>query len=412
MKKAIKAVCVLLTGICTFILTVCAEINSKLPDEYTVYENETFSITDYNTLSFENKQGEDFCFNTNHGTNSLNGKLMLMNIIPVKDINLHTQEKKYVIPCGNIFGIKFYTKGAVVIKCSDIPIGTKNINPGLSCGLKEGDNITKINGQDILSCNDVTNAVQKSGGEPISLTYTRDGNTENTIITPVKTDEDNEYRIGLWIRDSCAGLGTMTFYDPDTGYFASLGHGICDSDTASLLPLDKAVITKAEISSITKGADGITGSINGYFANDTSMGYALINNDTGLYGVLNSPAQMFEPVEIANIQDVKKGHAQILCTLDDEGAKYYDIEITHVDYDETNKTKNLQITATDKRLLAKTGGIIQGMSGSPILQNGKLIGAVTHVLVTNSSKGYGIFAQNMYSEMENCSMEGNLITVL
>ena len=121
---------------------------------------------------------------------------------------------------------------------------------------------------------------------------------------------------------------------------------------------------------------------------------------------------MFDPVEIANIQDVKKGHAQILCTLDDDGAKYYDIEITHVDYDETNKTKNLQITATDKRLLAKTGGIIQGMSGSPILQNGKLIGAVTHVLVTNSSKGYGIFAQNMYTEMENCSMEESFITVL
>ena len=412
MKKAIKAVCVLLTGICTFIFTMCAEINNRLPDNFTVYENDSFSITNYHSLSFDNNCEKDLCFNRNYGANSVNGKLMLMNIIPVKDINLHTQKKKYVIPCGNIFGIKFYTKGAVIINCSDIQCGSKSINPGSNCGLREGDTIIKINGEDVLSCKDVTTAVQQSEGNPISLTFTRDGNTENTVITPVQTTDDNEYRIGLWIRDSCAGLGTMTFYDPDSGCFASLGHGICDNDTASLLPLDKAVITNAKISSITKGSDGITGSINGYFADDTSLGYALINDDTGLYGVLNSPAQMFDPVEIANIQDVKKGHAQILCTLDDDGAKYYDIEITHVDYDETNKTKNLQITATDKRLLAKTGGIIQGMSGSPILQNGKLIGAVTHVLVTNSSKGYGIFAQNMYTEMENCSMEESFITVL
>ena len=176
--------------------------------------------------------------------------------------------------------------------------------------------------------------------------------------------------------------------------------------------LDKAIITDAKINSITKGTDGVTGSINGYFADDLSLGYALGNTETGLYGKLCTFPEWRQPVEIANVQEVKKGPAQILCTIDNEGPKYYDIEITRVDYDENNKTKNLQITAADDRLLAKTGGIIQGMSGSPILQNGKLIGAVTHVLVTNSSKGYGIFARNMYSEMENCLISGNIITDL
>lgn len=407
MKKAIKAVCVILSVFCTGLLTLCAQLDSKLPDEYTVYENEKFSFSDFNTLSFNNQSKKEIKVNGELRSDFISGKLMLLNIIPIKDVNLHISEKKYVVPCGNIFGIKFYTKGAVIIKCADVTSESKTVNPGADCGLTSGDTILSINGSEITCCKDVTAAVQQSGGQPMSITYSREGHLSDTVIKPVATGTDGDYKLGLWIRDSCAGLGTMTFYEPKTGKFASLGHGICDSDTGSLLPLDNAVITNAEISSITKGTDGITGSINGYFADDSALGYALRNNETGLYGILDSPLDFGEPVEIANIQDVKKGPAQILCTLDGDGAKLYDIEITHVDYDENNKTKNLQITATDKRLLEKTGGIVQGMSGSPILQNGKLVGAVTHVLVTNSSKGYGIFAQSMYSELENCPKQAN-----
>ena len=410
MKKAIKAICVFLTLVCTFIFLFCIEMGSRFPDEYIIEQQEKTAVSNSRILSLR-KTGTDKMYSRSIGSDPTSGQLMLMNIIPVKDVNLHVREKKYVIPCGNIFGIKFYSKGAVIIKCADILHDSKTVNPGKDCGLREGDTIIKINKRDISCCEDVETAVCLSKGDPISLTYDRQGTICETTIIPVKTS-GNEYKIGLWIRDSCAGLGTMTFYDPDTGYFASLGHGICDTDTGKLMILDKAIITDAKINSITKGTDGVTGSINGYFADDLSLGYALENTETGLYGKLCTCPEWRQPVEIANVQEVKKGPAQILCTIDNEGPKYYDIEITRVDYDENNKTKNLQITAADDRLLAKTGGIIQGMSGSPILQNGKLIGAVTHVLVTNSSKGYGIFARNMYSEMENCLISGNIITDL
>ncbi len=323
---------------------------------------------------------------------------MLLDIIPIKEVNVRTVEKKFVVPCGNLFGIKFHTKGVTVINCNDIMVGLSSYNPGEECGLMPGDNILSVNGEEIESCDDIQNIILNSGGSPLRVEFERQGEYYHTDMTPVRSK--GEYKAGLWIKDSCAGLGTMTFYDPETNYFASLGHGICDSDTGELLLLDRAEITGAEISSITRGTNGIPGSINAFFSGSESTGQALLNNQTGLYGILKDPVSDFEPVEIANIQDIRKGPAEILCTLDENGPQYYSIEITHVDYDEKNKTKNLQIIATDERLLNKTGGIIQGMSGSPILQNGKLIGAVTHVLVTNSAKGYGIFAQNMYDEID------------
>ena len=332
------------------------------------------------------------------GEISKSKNLMLMNIIPIKEVNVRTVPKRFVVPCGTLFGIKFHTKGISVINCNNIELGFKTVNPGEECGLRSGDTILKINGRDMTSCTDMQNEIAASGGESLNMECERQGEIFHANITPIESD--GEYRVGLWIRDSCAGLGTMTFYDPETNKFAALGHGICDSDTGELLPLDSAEITQAKISTITKGTNGSPGSINGYFASDEASGNALINNETGLYGFLNNPISYFEPIEIANIQDVQKGAAQILCTLDDGEPKYYSIEITGVNYDEKNKTKNLQIVATDNRLLEKTGGIVQGMSGSPILQNGKLVGAVTHVLITNSAKGYGIFAQNMFDEIE------------
>lgn len=328
-------------------------------------------------------------------------ELMLLNIIPIKEVNVHNTEKKYVVPCGNLFGIKFYTKGVVVIKCSDIILNDKTENPGSSGGLAPGDTIIRINNKEVVCCNDIKEVVSESKGNSLEVAFERQGKEYITRLTPVSTDSDGDFHLGLWIRDSCAGLGTMTFYEPDSKRFASLGHGICDSDTGKVLPLDSALITEAKVASITKGSQAVTGSINGYFAGgDKTLGVALRNCETGLYGTLTDTPCQAQPIEIANVQEITKGPAQIICTLDNGEPQYYNIEITRIDYDINNKTKNLQIIATDKRLLEKTGGIVQGMSGSPILQNGKLIGAVTHVLITNSAKGYGIFAQNMFNDME------------
>lgn len=400
MRKVVKGLSVILAVVCTGILGLCIQYDRCLPDEYVVNTNEQLILNDFNTISYNNQSKKEIKVNGSVSGEASSGQLMLLNIVPIKDVTVTAAEKKYAVPCGNIFGIKFHTKGVVVIKCDDITVNGKTYNPGRESGLKAGDIIMTINGTEICDCKDMQNAIYSSGGEQLSIEYCRQGQLYSTNINPIETNSNGNYKVGVWIKDSCAGLGTMTFYIPDTNYFASLGHGICDGDTGELLPLDSAEITKAEIGSITKGTDGLPGSINGYFEDNSTLGQAIVNNETGLYGVLSTSIGECEPVEIANIQEVKKGSAQILCTLDNGEAEYYSIDITHVNYDEANKTKNLQITVTDERLLEKTGGIVQGMSGSPILQNGKLIGAVTHVLVTNSAKGYGIFAQNMYEEIE------------
>ena len=394
----IKCISVILAVVCCGIFGVCEKYVKSFPDDITVYGNENISYNHSITISSNNQSIKEIKANADIGEISQVKNLTLFNIIPIKEVNVHTVEKRFVVPCDNLFGIKFYTKGISVINCNNIELGFKTVNPGAECGLRSGDTILKINGKDMTSCEDMQSEITSSGGGSLNIECERQGEIFHTVITPVQSD--GEYRVGLWIRDSCAGLGTMTFYDPETNKFAALGHGICDSDTGELLPLDSAEITQAKISTITKGTNGSPGIINGYFASDETSGRALLNNETGLYGILDNPTSYFEPIEIANIQDIRKGEAQILCTLDDGEPKYYSIEITGVNYDEKNKTKNLQIVATDNRLLEKKGGIAQGMSGSPILQNGKLVGAVTHVLITNSAKGYGIFAQNMFDEID------------
>ena len=397
MKRAVKGSAAVLAVICACIFGVCSKLGKALPDELTAYKDENISFTNFNTISYKNQSkkgsGADL---TSDGL--YRGNIELFNIIPVKSVTVRQTEKKYVVPCGTLFGIKFYAKGVAVIECCSVGADGSSVNPGKDCGLEPGDTILAIDGIEPECCGDVESITEKSGGCALRLLCRRDGHDFETEITPAQVG--GSYRLGLWIRDSAAGLGTMTFFDPESGTFASLGHGICDDSTGGLLEIDRAELTRVEIAGITKGADGFPGSINGYFADEPPLGAATVNSDCGLYGELSYPIINAEPVEVATIQEIHRGKAQILCTLDGGEPKLYDIEITKVDYDEKNKTKNLQIIATDEELISKTGGIIQGMSGSPILQNGKLAGAVTHVLITNSVKGYGIFAQNMFDEME------------
>ncbi len=383
MKKTIKGISLILALVCWI------AFDKILPDDISIYN----SIT----AAQHNKSKKEIKIYSDNITEAFEKNFTLLNIIPTKEINPHDQSKKFVIPCGTLFGIKFHTKGVTVISCCDISYNGKIINPGEKCGLKAGDSILSVNNQPIADCGELQRLISQSSGSELRILFDRQGKKLERILSPVQIN--GEYKVGLWVRDSCAGLGTMTFYDPNSNYFAALGHGICDSDTGEIMPLGSADITSAQIGSITKGTNGIPGSINGYFDGGNAIGHAVVNNELGLYGLLYGEVPNFEPVEIANIKDVQKGKAQILCSLDGGSPKYYNIEITNVNYDPQNKTKNLQITASDTELLEKTGGIVQGMSGSPILQNGKLVGAVTHVFMTNPTKGYGIFAQNMYDEI-------------
>ena len=225
------------------------------------------------------------------------------------------------------------------------------------------------------------------------------------ILTPVYSETEGKYRCGLWLRDSTAGIGTLTYADPLNGMFATLGHAICDSETKSVLPVGEGDILSAEISGITKGDKGITGQIKGNFGNEI-LGSLLENNEFGVYGTFSDKDIMYgELVPVASQTEIKAGNAQILCNADGNGIESYDIEIEKITYSQSKTSRSMVIEITDEDLIGKTGGIVQGMSGSPIIQDGMLVGAVTHVFLNDPTRGYAIFAETMLSESDRIFSE-------
>lgn len=320
-----------------------------------------------------------------------NAKIMLFDSIPVKDVNVNVTQRKNVILGGMPFGMRIYTDGLIVSNTSNIG----NKNPSSDAGIKSGDIILSVDGEKIDTNEQLLNAVEKSKGNPLTIKATHDNKEYLTTITPVFDENSKKYRIGLMVRDSCAGIGTMTFFDKENHIFAGLGHGICDTSSGSLMPLEKGDIVNAEINFVNKSICGSPGSLSGTFTNSTPVGTITANSELGIYGTLNENAVIPEnSIPVSFTQEVKRGKAQILTTIDSEKPKFYDINIEDVSYN-NNSNKNMVIKITDKELLAKTGGIVQGMSGSPIIQNNRLVGAVTHVFVNDTSRGYGIFAENM-----------------
>ena len=222
-------------------------------------------------------------------------------------------------------------------------------------------------------------------------------------MVPVKT-EDNEYKLGLWVRDAAAGVGTATFYEPSTGMFASLGHGITDVDTGDLITIANGELVTTKLVSITKGEKGKPGEIRGSIEGCSKIGEVYKNTSFGIFGKLTNQSYLnikSEEMEVATRAEIKIGKAEIICELEEGKRKTYEIEIEKIYTGNNQDNKSMQIKITDKELLEKTGGIIQGMSGSPIIQNGKFVGAVTHVLVNNPTTGYGVFADLMLKEMTN-----------
>ncbi len=331
-------------------------------------------------------------------------KLMLCHAIPLKTVQINVVDDSCVVLCGMPFGIKMFTNGVIVVGLADVKTNAGDFNPASEAGLKAGDVILSINGKTAGSNTDVEKAVESSNGRPVAMTVTRDGQRFCASVQPVRSESDGLYKVGLWVRDSTAGIGTLTFYDPSGNCFAGLGHGICDSDTGQLMPLLNGDIVPVTISGVTKGIKGTPGELRGYFTDDAAIGALCANVQTGVYGPMKSPVQG-KAVKIAMKQDVRTGSAQVCTTIDGCSPKYYAIEIEKIDFRDGVESKNLVIHVTDPQLLAKTGGIVQGMSGSPILQNGRLVGAVTHVFVNDPTRGYGIFAENMLTESRAVSAE-------
>lgn len=316
--------------------------------------------------------------------------LVLLLTIGTITVNAE-QSSKQVILGGTPFGLKIFTNGVIVIE-----VNTDN-SPANDAGIKVNDLITKADDEEITSNEQLKSIIESSGGEEITLTIIRNENEIVKNIIPQK-DENQNYVLGMWIRDSTAGIGTVTYFDPSNNTFGALGHGICDKDTGMLMPLRDGEIMSATISSCTKGADGVVGGLNGYF-NYEKIGDITANNGYGVYGTYQY-TQNQRTIEVANENEIKTGKATILSTIEGKAPQEFEVEITKVNLSQ-NSGQNLIIKVTDEELLERTGGIIQGMSGSPIIQNGKLVGAVTHVFINSPQKGYGIAINNMIDISNN-----------
>lgn len=300
-----------------------------------------------------------------------------------------------VVPLGSAFGIKLFTDGVIVASLSDIYTENGVRCPAAEAGIKPGDYLLEADGKMITGNADLAHSIGASAGNPITLKVRRGEKIWEAAVTPVYGE--GSFKTGMWVRDSAAGIGTLSFYDPASGGFAGLGHGICDMDTSGVMSLKSGEPAPISLCGILKGEADHPGQLKGYFSSDEAMGRLLTNNETGVYGTLNQPPEG-KAVTVLSREEVACGPVKILTTVDESGPKYYDAEIQRISA-KNQPTKNLILKITDPRLLDLTGGIVQGMSGSPILQDGKLCGAVTHVFTDDPTMGYGIFAETM---LEQC----------
>lgn len=318
-------------------------------------------------------------------------------ILPVASLFEHGP--KTVVPLGSAFGIKLFTDGVIVASLSDLYTSDGLCCPAEEAGIKPGDYLLSANGKEIQNNADLAHVIGSSGGKTLTLRVRRGESEFDAELTPVYGD--GAYKTGMWIRDSAAGIGTLTFYDPASGCFAGLGHGICDMDAGGVMSLKAGEPAPITLCGIEKGTPQEPGQLQGYFSSQDALGTLSDNNETGVYGTLFDPPKG-NAVEVLPKEEVKKGPVQIMVTVDHTGPKLYDAELQRIS-GSSQHTKNLVVKITDERLLAQTGGIVQGMSGSPILQDGKLAGAVTHVFTDDPTMGYGIFAQTMCEQLQKVS---------
>jgi stage IV sporulation protein B len=373
-----------------------------MPEQYTVTAGKSLHL---NGVVQAVNVGEKSVQKVSITGNSYRSSLRLFGVIPIKEVGIQVVDETVVMVAGTPFGIKMYTDGVLVVGFSDVNTKAGLCNPARIAGLKKGDVILSVNDESVSTNGEIREKIEASKGEEMLFRVRRDHLIFTVKFKAVLSESENRYKSGFWVRDSSAGIGTLTFYDPDSKVFGGLGHAVCDVDTDEIIPISTGEIVNAEIIDVDKGVSGSAGSLNGVIDHQTT-GYLTINAETGVFGILkNVPQTHFETVPVAMKQQVKEGKAQIYTTVEGTTPQLYDIEIKQIRYQDASPTKNMVIQITDPKLLEKTGGIVQGMSGSPIVQNGKLIGAVTHVLVNDPKKGYGIFAENMLKTAQSVEKE-------
>lgn len=364
-----------------------------------VYNNDSKD----NTLYIQNQMQDttSYVINDLQNTDSIDCYTSLINSKALTTLRKEKRKDIEVYPGGISIGVKINNKGALVVGYSDISTHEGlSESPGKMAGIELGDIIEEVNGENIETCSDLISKVKTCRNDEMTVKILR-GNSEITKkVSLIK--EDNEYKIGLWVRDSTAGIGTLTFYDKDSKTFGALGHPITDGDTNVSFNIKSGTLLRSSVLSIKKGERGNPGEIKGLFINENeSIGNIEKNTNSGIYG--DASVELINPnfnkaMTVAYRDEIKEGHAQIITTVEDGGAKAYDIEILKLLPQDEPGSKSMIIKIVDPVLLEKTGGIVQGMSGSPIIQNGKIIGAVTHVLINKPDVGYGIYIEWMLQD--------------
>ena len=326
-------------------------------------------------------------------------KLRLLGCIPVGSSTVQVHQERILMPGGQSIGLALTTEGVFIVDTADVFLKDGSaVQPAKTAGLEAGDSILRVNDTAVHSLEELTQAVAASGGKPMEITYRREGKDLTTTVTPV-ADESDIARIGVWVRDSTAGIGTMTYIDPETMTFGALGHAVTDQDSGRILPIEEGQVYQSQIMEVKKGERGEAGELHGVFTENWDSVHSLNRNtEYGVYGRMDAvETNPLYPngLPLAAQAEVQPGPASILTTVDDTGIREFSCEILRVTPQLTPDTRSMVIRITDPELLSITGGIVQGMSGSPIIQDGKLVGAVTHVLVNDPTRGYGIFIENM-----------------
>ncbi|MEC2075423.1 SpoIVB peptidase [Metabacillus fastidiosus] len=383
-----------------------------IPKTITVFENQTSTINNAIPASAANLEStEAFTVQKDGQTVDIKGKnagegevVFDLAGFPVKKVNVNVLPDFKIIPGGQSIGVKLNTLGVLVVGHHQIATKEGKKSPGEIAGVEVGDIITNINGTKIEKMSDVAPFIQEAGksGAPLDIVLSRDEQEIKTKLFPLKDENDHSFRIGLYIRDSAAGIGTMTFYDPKSKKYGALGHVISDMDTKKPIVVEDGQIVRSTVTSIEKGSNGSPGEKLARFSGDREViGDITRNSPFGIFGTLNQDIQngiMDKALPIALSSEVKEGPAKILTVVDNDKVEQFDVEVVSSVPQKFPATKGMVIKITDKKLLEKTGGIVQGMSGSPIIQNGKVIGAVTHVFVNDPTSGYGVHIEWMLSE--------------
>lgn len=376
----------------------------NIPLNIKIFQGENIDIPTLWGITIKKQNDEAVETTSNLNTSTFNKigeeklQVSLFDKIKLKTINVEVLEQIEVIPSGQIVGIKLYTNGVLVVGTSSIEgIDGKNYKPFENTEIQEGDSIIEINGVAINSTDELISEVNKSNGEQVEIKYIHENEKKIAKIKPIKNKE-NIFKLGLWVRDSAAGVGTMTFYNEETNSFVALGHAITDIDTGEIIQTSTGEIDKVEILSVIKGEKDNPGRIEGSIKSNSILGNIYNNTQFGIYGIIkdfkNLQLDFSKKMKVASRGEIELGQATCLSGIDGN-VKEFDLEIEKIYLNNNYDNKSMVIKIIDNDLISETGGIIQGMSGSPIIQNGKFVGAITHVLVNDPQIGYAVFADQL-----------------